>query len=470
MRTSRDFRLLWLAGTVFYLGGMVSYVALPFQLYHLTGSNFAVGALGLAQLVPLIACGLYGGALADRVDRRSVLVATGAAQCVLTVVLLANAAMPRPSVWLIYTIAVLLVVAQSLQRPSREALTPRVVRHDQLPAAVTLSSIGLQSGMLAGPALGGLILATAGAAWAYAVDVAGLVVATILFTRIGKYPPLQESVQAGLAGTVRGIADGLQYAVRRKDLLGTYVVDLAAMFLAMPTVLFPAFAADVLDRPTALGLLYSAGTVGSLVATATSGWTARVHHHGRAVVLAAATWGAAVVLAGLAPSVWLALVALAVAGAADMISGVFRSVIWHQTIPDERRGRLAGIEMLSYSMGPMGGEARAGLVADATSVRTSIVSGGALCVVGVGLVAAWLRDFWTYDSRTDEHAVHERRVRAERAAAESEETAPGMPESAAVGPLVDAAADQSDQLDQSSQSEPAPNGNSGRHSRSSATS
>ena len=418
MRTSRDFRILWFAGTVFYLGGMVSYVALPYQLYHLTGSNFAVGALGLIQLAPLIACGLYGGALADRVDRRSVLVATGAAQCVLTVVLLVNAARAQPSVWLIYAVAVLLIVAQSLQRPSREALTPRVVRHDQLPAAVTLSSIGLQTGMLAGPALGGIILATAGAAWAYAIDVAGLVVATALFTALRRYPPLRESVESGIAGAVRGIVDGLTYAVRRKDLLGTYVVDLTAMFLAMPTVLFPAFASDVFREPASLGLLYTAGTVGSLVATATSGWTSRVHHHGRAVVLAAATWGGAVVFAGLAPSVWLALVALAVAGAADMISGVFRSVIWHQTIPDERRGRLAGIEMLSYSIGPLGGEARAGLVADATSVRTSIVSGGVLCVVGVGLVAAWLRDFWTYDARTDEHAVHERKVREERAAAE----------------------------------------------------
>ncbi|WP_020579126.1 MFS transporter [Actinopolymorpha alba] len=419
LRTSRDFRLLWIAGTVFYLGGMVSYVALPYQLYHLTGSNFAVGALGLVQLIPLIACGLYGGALADRVDRRKVLVATGVAQSALTVVLLVNAALPKPSVWVIYAVGALLTVAQSLQRPSREALTARVVRHDQLPAAITLSSIGLQTGMLAGPALGGLILASGGAAWAYAIDVAGLVIATGLFVALRPYPPLQESVQSGFAGAVRGIADGLRYAVARKDLLGTYVIDLTAMLLAMPTVLFPAFAAGVFHEPAALGLLYSAGTVGSLVATATSGWISRVHHHGRAVVLAAASWGGAVVLAGLSPSLWLAVVALAVAGAADMISGLFRSIIWNQTIPDERRGRLAGIEMLSYSIGPLGGEARSGLVADATSVRTSIVSGGVLCVVGVGLVATWLREFWGYDARTDEHAVRERELREARAAAEA---------------------------------------------------
>jgi MFS family permease len=419
LRTSRDFRLLWIAGTVLYLGGMMTHVALPFQLYDLTHSNFAVGALGLIELGPLIVCGLYGGVLADRYDRRKILVLTGIAQCVLTVGLLLNAAAREPSVWMIYLFGVLLVVAQSLQRPSREALIPRVVRHEELPAAVTLSSIGVQVGMLASPAVGGVILATAGAPWAYAIAVVGIAIATMVTAGLRPYRPVADSVHAGLAGAVRGIVDGLQYAVKRKDLLGTYVVDMMAMFMAMPTVLFPAFAADVFEEPATLGLLYSAGTVGSLVATATSGWAGRVHHHGRAVVLAAATWGVAVALAGLSPSVWLALVAFAVAGAADMISGIFRDVIWHQTIPDERRGRLAGIEMLSYSLGPMGGQARAGLVADATSVRMSIVSGGVLCVVGVAAVAAWLREFWAYDARTDEYAVTERQVRAARAAAEA---------------------------------------------------
>jgi MFS family permease len=417
LKTSRDFRLLWSAGTVFYLGLMVAYVALPFQLYDLTKSNFAVGALGLVQLVPLIVAGLYGGVLADRLDRRKLLVTTGAAQVVLTAALLVNALLGRPQVWVIYVIGGLQAVAGALQRPSREAMIPRVVRHGELPAAITLASFGMQVGMLGGPALGGLVIAQAGLPWAYAIVLLGLAVATGLFAMLGSYAPLKQADDGGGAlATLRSIGDGLTYAVRRKDLLGTYVVDLVAMLMAMPTVLFPAFASDVLHEPTTLGLLYSAGTVGSLVATATSGWTARVHHHGRAVVLAAAAWGASIAIAGFAPSVWIALVALAFAGAFDLISGVFRSIIWNQTIPDERRGRLAGIEMLSYQLGPMGGEARAGLVADATSVRASIVSGGVLCVVGVALVAAWLRDFWSYDARTDEHAVRERELREARAA------------------------------------------------------
>jgi MFS family permease len=408
LKESRDFRLLFWAGAVFYLGGMVSYVALPFQLYQLTGSNFAVGALGIVELVPLVVFGLYGGALADHVDRRKMLVATGAAQVVLTAALAVNAFLPDPRVWVIYLLGALLAASQSLQRPSKEALEPRTVRHDQITAASALSSLGVQVGLLAGPAVGGLLLASVGVGWCFVVDVAGLVVATALFAALRSYPVTDRSNPPSL----RGIGEGLTYALRRRDLLGTYVVDIVAMFMAMPTVLFPALAEDVFDKPGLLGLLYSVGTVGSLLATATSGWTGRVHHHGRAIVIAAMGWGTAVALAGVAPNIWLVLLCFTLAGAADMISGIFRSTVWNQTIPDSMRGRLAGIEMLSYSLGPLGGQARAGLVADLWSVRGSIASGGVLCVAGVAATALWLRDFWSYDARTDEHAVRERDLRA----------------------------------------------------------
>lgn len=417
LRTSRDFRLLFWAGTVFYLGGMVSYVALPYQIYQLTGSSFAVGAMGLVQLLPLVVFGLYGGALADHADRRTMLVWTALAQVVLTGALLGNALLDDPSRWAIYVIGFFLAIAQSLQRPSREALIPRTVRHHELPAAVSVSSLGMQVGTLLGPALGGLIVGTAGVAWAYSVDVSGLVVATLLFVALRRYPPTDLSTPPSLAG----IAEGIRYAVGRKDLLGTYVIDMVAMFMAMPIVLFPAFAQDVLDAPKMLGLLYTAESFGTMIATLTSGWTSRFHHHGRAVVVASMAWGGAIALAGLAPTVWVALLFLVVAGAGDMISGIFRGTIWHQTVPDEKRGRLAGIEMLSYSIGPLGGQARSGLVADATSVRASIVSGGVLCVAGVAATAACLKDFWRYDDRTDEHALRERRVRAERERAEPAE-------------------------------------------------
>jgi MFS family permease len=410
-RRSRDFRLLFLAGTVFYLGGMVTYVAIPYQLYDITGSNFVVGAVGLVELVPLIVFGLYGGALADHMDRRTLLVWTGVAQVVFTGVLVVNAFLAEPQVWLIFVVAGFLSAAQSLQRPSREALIPRTVAHDQLPAAVALSTAGIQVGMLAGPAVGGVLLHAAGTGWCFLVDVAGIAIATALFFRMRPYPPVEDASPPSL----RGIGEGLRYAVGRRDLLGTYIIDIVAMFMAMPTVLFPALAQDVLQRPEMLGLLYSAGTVGALIASLTSGWTGRMHHHGRAVVLAAMAWGASVAVAGLLYNPWLVLLCFAVAGAMDNISGIFRSIIWHQTIPDSMRGRLAGIEMLSYSIGPIGGEIRSGLVADKFGVRQAITSGGILCVLGVAATSLWLRGFWTYDDRTDPYAAHERKVRAERA-------------------------------------------------------
>jgi MFS family permease len=411
LRTSRDFRLLFAAGTVFYLGGMISYVAIPYQLYSLTGSNAAVGLIGLAELVPLLVGGLYGGALADHVDRRRLLVVTGVAQAVITALLAVNALQERPAVWPLYVLAFLLAAFSSVQRPSREALLPRTVRHDEIVAANALSSFGMQVGLLAGPTIGGLLLAHAGVAWCFAVDVVGLVAATLLFAAMRAYPHLGETTPPSL----RSIGEGIRYAAGRKDLLGTYIVDIIAMLLAMPVVLFPAFAQDIFERPELLGLLYTSETVGAMAATATSGWAPRVHHHGRAIVVAAACYGAFIGLVGLAPTIWVAMALLACAGAADMISGIFRSTVWNQTIPETMRGRLAGIEMLSYSVGPLGGQVRAGFVADAWSVRGSIASGGFACVAGVVVTAAALRDFWRYDERTDAYAQAERTRRAAQA-------------------------------------------------------
>jgi MFS family permease len=408
LRRSRDFRLLFLAGTVFYFGAMVSYVAIPYQIYTITGSNFAVGAIGLVELLPIVVFGLYGGALADHVDRRRLLITTGFAQAAFTAVLAANAFRDDPSVWVIFAVAALLASASSLQRPSREALMPRTVAHDELPAANALTSLGMQTGVLVGPAVGGLLVAYVGIGWCFLVDIGGLTVASGMYFLMRSYPHRAETTPPSLAG----IGEGLRYAFRRRDLLGTYLVDIAAMLLAMPVVLFPALADQVFDRPELLGLLYSAETVGALAATALSGWTGRVDHHGRAIVLAAAAYGGCVALAGLMPNIWLVALFFALSGAADMISAVFRSTVWSQTIPESMRGRLAGIEMLSYSLGPLGGQVRAGITADLWSVRGAIVSGGLACVAGVGVTAACLRDFWSYDARTDEYAVAERAARA----------------------------------------------------------
>lgn len=407
-RVSRDFRLLLMAGTVFWLGAMVSYVAIPFQIYRLTGSNLAVGAIGLVELVPLVVFGLYGGALADHVDRRRLLVGTGIAQVVLTAVLAVNAFLDEPSIPLIFVVAAGLASAGAMQRPSREALMPRMVRHDQIPAAQALTSFGMTTGTMIGPLTGGLLVAYAGIGWCFVVDIAALVVATALYVAMGSYPHRAETTPPSL----RGIGQSFGYAARRRDLLGTYLVDIAAMLLAMPVVLFPALVEEIFHQPQLLGLLYAAETAGALVATGLSGWTSRVHHHGRAIVLAAAAYGGCIALAGLMPDIWMVLAFLTLAGAADMISGIFRGTIWNQTIPETMRGRLAGIEMLSYSVGPLAGQVRAGVTADLWSVRGAFASGGAACVAGVTMAALALRGFWSYDARTDEHAQAERAARA----------------------------------------------------------
>lgn len=407
-RSSRDFRLLLMAGTVFYFGAMVTYVAIPYQVYTLTGSNVAVGAIGLVELAPIVVFGLYGGALADHVDRRRLLIATGVGQAGFTALLALNAFRAEPDVWVVFVVAVALASCSALQRPSREALLPRTVGHDQLPAANALSSFGIQIGLLAGPAVGGLLVAYVGIGWCFLVDVVGLLVASGLYLRMGSYAHREETTPPSLAG----IKEGMVYAFRRRDLLGTYFVDIVAMMFAAPVVLFPALAEEVFGQPQLLGMLYSAEVVGAMLATVLSGWTSRVHHHGRAIVLAAAAYGGMIALAGVMPDIWLVAVFLALACAADMISGIFRSTVWSQTIPEAMRGRLAGIEMLSYSVGPLAGQVRGGITADLWSVRGAVTSGGLACVAGVAVTAAILRDFWRYDARTDEHAVAERAVRS----------------------------------------------------------
>ncbi|MCB1240010.1 MAG: MFS transporter, partial [Tetrasphaera sp.] len=286
-RESRDFRLMVLAGTVFTLGQAISYVAIPWQIYTLTGSNTMVGLIGVVELVPLLVAGLWGGALADHVDRKKMLVGTGAAQVALTALLALNAFRDEPHIWVLFVVAPFLVSAGALQRPSKEALLPRTVRHDQLPAANALNALGWQTGSLLGPTIGGLIVASAGAGWCFAVDVVGITVAVLLYARMSAFPHREQTTPPSL----RGIAEGVRYAISRKDLLGTYFVDVAVMFLAMPIVLFPALAETIFARPHLLGLLYTSETVGALVASALSGWHRRIHSYGRVIVIAACGYG-----------------------------------------------------------------------------------------------------------------------------------------------------------------------------------
>ncbi|MDI1459152.1 MFS transporter [Streptomyces sp. ATE26] len=411
-KASADFRRLWASGLISNFGSFLTFVALPVQLKDLTGSAAAVGAIGAVELVPLIVFGLYGGALADALDKRRLIVWTEAGQGLLSAALLVDALLPRPAVWPLYLIAALSSALVSVQRPALDSLLPRIVAHEHLPAAASLNSLRWTVGGVAGPAVAGVVVAYAGLGWAYAADLLTFAVSLVFVVRIAPSPASHQAARPDL----RAVAEGARYAWSRKELLGTYAVDLAAMFLAMPLAVLP-FLADELHAEWALGLMYATFPLGALLVSLTSGWTSRVHRHGRMVVLSAALWGLAVAAAGMAGEVWLVLLLLTVAGGCDMVSGIFRGAMWNQTIPDELRGRLAGIELLSYSVGPQLGQVRSGGLAAWAGVRASVWSGGVLCVGAMGLLALCLPGLTAYDARTNEHAVRLREQRAATASA-----------------------------------------------------
>jgi MFS family permease len=401
-----DFRNLWTAGLISYLGSMITYVALPFQIKELTGSYLAVGLLGMVEITPLIIFGLYGGVLADSIDRKKLIWATEAGALLIVTGLLLNSLLAEPSVVAIYIAAGLFACVDGLQRPSMGAILPRLVSHEDLPSASNLLTLRWQIGFILGPTLGGIIFSTFSIEVGYGFDIATYLLSLIFLARVRNIPPSKEAEKPSLAA----LLEGVRYALGRKDLLATYLIDLAAMFFAMPTALFPFWAAE-LKANWALGLFYAAGITGSIIITLTSGWSRTYRYHGRAVIWAAIGWGAAIALAGLTNSLILVLICLAVAGASDQVSALFRTVIWNQTIPDNLRGRLAGIELLSYSVGPLAGQMRAASMAAAFSLSFSVTAGGIICVVVVTILAFLIPEFRKYDVETNKYAVAERENR-----------------------------------------------------------
>ena len=394
LRRHRDFRLLFIGRFVSFFGSMVTTVAFPYQVYALTHSVLLVGVLGVLEFGAILVFAFVGGALADASDRRALVLLTEAALMLCSLILAGNAALPHPQVWLLFAISMAWGVLDAIQRPSLDAMLPRLVEKHELAAAANLGSIRGTLGQILGPALGGVLVAVVGLTFTYLFDVATFVVGLACLTLMRAVPPPVDAERPSL----RRVVEGLRYARSRQELIGTYAVDMIAMFFGMPFALFPAIAQSF-GGAKVLGLLYAAPAVGSFLFSATSGWTNRVHRHGMGVIVAATVWGLAIVGFGFAPGLVLALFFLALAGAADMMSGVFRSVIWNQTIPDSLRGRLAGIEMISYTSGPALGNFEAGAVASLSNVRVSVVSGGVLCVIGCVVAAVLLPQFRNYDAR-----------------------------------------------------------------------
>jgi MFS family permease len=390
LRASAGFRIIFASRTVTIFGAQATEVAVLVQAKQLTGSPAVVGLLGLAELVPLLIFGLYGGALADRFDRRALMRWCEAGQAVCAALMLVNAIMPHPEVWALFLLTALITAITALQRPSFDASLQRLVPANQLTAASALLSITQNGGWLLGSSLGGILAVAPGPWLVYAVELGSL---TASFGILGflRMSPGKMDADPGL----RGVFEGVRYARRRPDLVGSYLVDLAAMIFGYPNALLP-FMAVLLHAPWSTGLMFAAPSAGALVTSLLSGWTGRVRRHGVAIAVAAAAWGAAILGFGLAPDVYVAIGCLAAAGAADMVSGLFRQTLWNSTIPDSVRGRMAGVEMLSYSVGPSAGQLRSGLMASLGGARFSLASGGLLCVGAVAVVCAAMPAFRRY--------------------------------------------------------------------------
>lgn len=407
LRDSPGFRAVFASRTVASLGAQAAEVALLVQAKRITGSPLIVGLLGIAEIVPLLVFGLYGGALADRFDRRLLMrwCEPGMACC--AVMLLVNSLLPRPELWVLFAVAALLVAISSLQRPSFEAATPRLVPRERLTAAVALLAMVANVSFLAGSSLGGALAITPGPWLVYALDATGFSVSFWALRRLPALPPDHGGGAAPADGdsrtgggepagaSLRQILPGIRYAGTRKELLGSYLADLSAMIFAYPNALFP-FMAVTLHAPWSAGLMFAAPSAGGLLVSVTSGWMSRVRRHGLAIAMSAATWGAAIAAFGLAPDIYVALTCLVFAGGADECSGIFRDTLWFGTIPDHMRGRMGGVELLSYAGGPPLGQARAGVMASVFGQRLSLVSGGCACVGAVGIVCASLPAFVRY--------------------------------------------------------------------------
>lgn len=397
LRKHRDYRFLFTGQFVSTFGSMITYVAVPYQVYELTKSTFLVGMLSAAQLVPLVVFALWGGAYADAMDRRKLLLGSEWVMAVGSLGLVLNSYLAEPSIALIFVVSALMSAVNGFHRPALESITPRVVDKEDLPAVAALGSVRFNVSAIAGPALGGVCIAKFGIVTAYWIDVATFLVSIAAIAAMRSVPAPEAAQKPG----IKSIIEGLHYARKRPELIGTYVVDIIAMLFAMPLALFPAMG-TAWGGAQATGWLYSAMSVGSLALALFSGWTSKVKRHGAMVILSAALWGVAIVALGLGHSLYWAVFCLALAGAADTVSGIFRMTIWNSTIPTELRGRLAGVEMISYLSGPLLGNARAGWMASAVSVNFSIVSGGILCVIFVLACIPLLPTFWRYQSEAQE--------------------------------------------------------------------
>jgi MFS family permease len=399
LREVPAYRWLYAGHGVAWIARQITVVAVPFQLYEMTGSTIKVGALGLIQFIATLVVSLAGGAVADAVDRRKLLLV---AQFLLsgTAILLAwNAALPAPLEWPLYVLTGANAAISAVDLPTRSAVLPALVGRALMPSAFALNQTLGNVAKAGGPALAGLLIATTTLPLTYSFEAGLFLIGAVMVYKIGPMPADEGATRPGF----RSIAEGLRFLKGRRLLHGNFLIDLNAMIFGMPSALFPAIGIDMLGGDaTTVGLLYAAPGFGALIAALTSGWVSMIRRQGRAVIVAVIVWGFAMTIFGLTRTVEVAVAMLMIAGAADVVSAVFRNTILQLNVPDHLRGRLSGIHIAVVAGGPRLGDFEAGAVAAFTSLRFSVVSGGLACVIGALALAKLYPEFATY---SDEDAA-----------------------------------------------------------------
>jgi MFS family permease len=395
LRRHPAFRRLFVGQTISTFGSEIAAVAAPFQLYELTHSTLQVGLLSLCELVPLLTLTIVGGAIADAIDRRRLLLWTEALLAIVSAGLALNASLEEPRVWLLYVLATLSMCIFSFGVAGMTTVIPRLVEPEELAAANAIESVYSSTTSVGGPAIGGILIAAAGISGAFWIDAGTFAASLWSIWMLPKLPPAHDADRPSL----RSIGEGFRFVVSKKVLLGMFLADSNAMVFGMPRALFPALAKKFGGGATVVGLLYAAPYAGALLASLLSGWIGHVRRQGLVVAVAAGLWGVFIVAFGFADSLWLALLLLAGAGAADNVSAVMRQTILFSVTPDRMRGRVSGIEFAQVASTPALGNLEAGVVASLTSLRFSIVSGGILCVVGTLVIAALFPAFIRYDAK-----------------------------------------------------------------------
>jgi MFS family permease len=380
----RDYRYIWLGQAISGVGSQVTRIALPYQVYVLTGSTAAVGVLSAAQLAAILLFAMGGGAIADTVDRRRLLLITQSGLAVSSALLAFLALSGSPALAALVAIAFVAAALGAVDSATRSSSIARIVPAGRLPSAIALNQLVFNTTSVIGPAIGGIILGSVGLAPAYLLDVVTYSSAMVAVVLIRPLPPLDPLARVSLAA----VREGLAFAARKRVILSTFAIDLNAMIFGMPAALWPVLALTVFHAgPAGVGLLAAAPGLGATMGALLSGWVGNLRRIGLAVIVAVAVWGAAIVAFGLSTfSFVLALAFLAIAGAADVLSAVFRSTIVQLATPDELRGRVSALHILVVTSGPRIGDVEAAAVAAIAGAQFSVVSGGLLCLVGVVVV------------------------------------------------------------------------------------